>query len=49
MDTLYDIEEKLLNEGYALIDNIFTIEEVNSLLLTISQADTSKPTFSKNK
>ena len=47
MDTLYDIEEKLLNEGYALIDNIFTIEEVNSLLLTISQADTSKPTFRK--
>ena len=47
MDTLYEIEEKLLNEGYALIDNIFTIEEVNSLLLTISQADTSKPTFRK--
>ena len=37
---------KLLStEGFVVIDNIYTLEEINSILETISQADTSKPTF----
>ncbi len=41
------MKEEILNQGFAIIDNVFTDEEINDLLLTISQADTSKPTFRK--
>ena len=41
------IKEKIISAGFAIIDNVFTDEEINDFLLTISQADTSKPTFRK--
>ena len=41
------MKENILNKGFAIVDNVFTDEEINDLLLTISQADTSKPTFCK--
>ena len=47
MDTPYDIKEKIASDGFAIIDKVFTDEEIDNLLLTISQADTSKPTFRK--
>jgi ectoine hydroxylase-related dioxygenase (phytanoyl-CoA dioxygenase family) len=47
MDTPYDIKEKIASNGFTVIDNVFTNEEIDYLLLTISQADTSKPTFRK--
>lgn len=47
MDTTCDIKKKLLNEGFAIIDNIFTPEEINLILQTISQVDITKPTFRK--
>jgi ectoine hydroxylase-related dioxygenase (phytanoyl-CoA dioxygenase family) len=47
MDTPYDIKERILSEGFAIIDNIYTDEEVDGILSTISQVDTSKPTFRK--
>jgi ectoine hydroxylase-related dioxygenase (phytanoyl-CoA dioxygenase family) len=41
------MKEDILNQGFAIVDNVFTDKEVDDLLLTISQADTSKPTFRK--
>ena len=41
------MKQEILNQGFAIIDNVFTDEEISDLLLTISQADTSKPTFRK--
>ncbi|SFQ16273.1 phytanoyl-CoA dioxygenase family protein [Parafilimonas terrae] len=39
------MRKQLSTEGFVVIDNIYTLEEINSILETISQADTSKPTF----
>jgi ectoine hydroxylase-related dioxygenase (phytanoyl-CoA dioxygenase family) len=47
MDIPYDIKEKILSDGFAVIDNVFTTEEINSILQIISQVDTCKPTFRK--
>lgn len=47
MYTLYEIKEKLLCNGFIIIDDVFTTEEVDPLLDTISQVDTTKPTFRK--
>ena len=41
------MKQEIINQGFTIIDNVFTDEEINDLLLTISQADTSKPTFRK--
>lgn len=41
------MKQEISNQGFAIIDNVFTDEEINDLLLTISQADTSKSTFRK--
>jgi hypothetical protein len=41
------MKEDILYRGFAIVDNVFTDKEVDDLLLTISQADTSKPTFRK--
>lgn len=41
------MKENILNQGFAIIDNVFTDEEVDDLLLAISQTDTSKPIFRK--
>jgi hypothetical protein len=34
-------------DGFVIINNVFTGEEIDYLLSTISNADTSKPTFRK--
>ena len=47
MDIPYNIKENISRDGFAIIDNVFTNEEIDSLLLTISQADTSRATFRK--
>ena len=47
MDTPNDIKENISRDGFAIIDNVFTNEEIDSLLLTILQADTSRATFRK--
>jgi ectoine hydroxylase-related dioxygenase (phytanoyl-CoA dioxygenase family) len=47
MDIPCDIKEKLLSEGFAVIENVFTTQEVNTILQTISQVDTTNPTFRK--
>jgi len=41
------MKDDILNKGFAIVNNVFTEEEVNDLLLIISQTDTSKPTFLK--
>ncbi len=47
MEILYDIEQRLSDKGFAIIDNVFTTEEIALILQTISQVDTTKPTFRK--
>ncbi len=42
-----NINETIANDGFAIIEKVFTEGEIDDLLLTISQADTSKPTFRK--
>ena len=41
------MKQDILDEGFAIIDNVFTDEEIDNLLLTISKVDTTKPTFRK--
>ncbi len=43
------IKERLLFEGFAVIDNIYSEKEISSILDAISLVDTSKPTFRKTK
>lgn len=47
MDTTNDIKEKILSDGFAVIDSVFTTDEINSIVKVVSQVDTSKPTFRK--
>lgn len=47
MDTTHDIKEKILNDGFVVIDKVFSTDEINSILQTISEADTSRPSFRK--
>lgn len=47
MDKPYDSKEKLISDGFAIIDNVFTSDEIASILQAISQVDTTKPTFRK--
>ena len=47
MDTTYGSKEKLISDGFAIIDNVFTSDEITSILQAISQVDTTKPTFRK--
>jgi len=47
MDKFYDIKERILSDGFAVIDGVFSTEEVNSILQALSQVDTSRPTFRK--
>lgn len=47
MNTAYNIKKKILSNGFAIIDNVFTVKEINSILETITQVDTTKPTFRK--
>lgn len=48
MTATCDIENKVSGEGFAIIDNVYTAEEVDAILHTISEADTSKPAFRKS-
>ena len=47
MDTSKDIKEKISGEGFAVIENVFTDEEVENLLSCISRVDSSKPALRK--
>jgi len=47
MQTQPDIKEKILTDGFAVIENVFNENEIESLLLVIAKADISKPTFRK--
>ena len=47
-ESLKIMKEDILQKGFAIIEDVFTEEEINNLLLTISQADTSKSTFRKS-
>ncbi len=42
-----NIKEKIENDGFALINNLFTEKEIDHLLCIISQADASHSTFRK--
>jgi ectoine hydroxylase-related dioxygenase (phytanoyl-CoA dioxygenase family) len=42
-----NIKEKLSSDGFAIIDDVFTTEEINQILKAISQVDTTRPTFRK--
>jgi hypothetical protein len=47
MDLANEIKEGLLLEGFAVIKEVFTTEQVDSILQTISLVDKNKPTFRK--
>ncbi|MEP6555609.1 MAG: phytanoyl-CoA dioxygenase family protein [Ferruginibacter sp.] len=38
---------QISNQGFTIVDDVYSAEEINDLLFTISQADNSKPTFRK--
>lgn len=42
-----DYRDNLLNDGYAIADNIFPSEQLQSIVQLIEQADKSAPTFRK--
>jgi ectoine hydroxylase-related dioxygenase (phytanoyl-CoA dioxygenase family) len=39
--------EQLLQDGFTILDDIYTTEEINAILQVIDRADTTKPTFRK--
>jgi hypothetical protein len=41
-------KEQLLTNGFIVISNIFSTEEIENIIATIETADTSKPTFRKS-
>jgi ectoine hydroxylase-related dioxygenase (phytanoyl-CoA dioxygenase family) len=47
MDTLNYIKDKFSSDGFAVINSVFMDNEINAILLAVSQVDTSKPTFRK--
>jgi ectoine hydroxylase-related dioxygenase (phytanoyl-CoA dioxygenase family) len=47
ISSICDFKEIFLRQGFATISHIYTNEEVENLLFTISQVDHSKPTFRK--
>lgn len=47
METSYHVKQKIAGDGFAIIEDVFASKDIESLLFTISQADTSKPTFRK--
>ena len=44
-----NVKKKISGEGFAVINDVFSHEEVDDLLSLISNADNSKPTFRKTK
>lgn len=49
MNTQSGTKEKIDNEGFAVVENIFSNEEVDYLLQIISNTDSSNPSFRKSK
>jgi ectoine hydroxylase-related dioxygenase (phytanoyl-CoA dioxygenase family) len=47
MNTVIQIKEKIESDGFAIVDNVFSHAEIESILATISSGDTSKETFRK--
>ena len=45
--SIFVLKEHLVKKGFAIIENVFTSEEINSILFAISKANTKKPTFRK--
>ena len=45
--TFQNMKTEILNDGFTIIEKVFTDEEISNLLDIISQADTSQPTFRK--
>jgi hypothetical protein len=41
------IKERLSQDGFAIVENVFSKEEIDALISCISNADTSQPTFRK--
>ena len=47
MQLTADIKERIFDEGFAVIENIFDQQEINEILTAINNTDTSRPTFRK--
>ncbi|MEI9809601.1 MAG: hypothetical protein WDO16_18040 [Bacteroidota bacterium] len=47
IQSISDTKEQIAKKGFAIIDNVFTTEEMNSLLSFISGADSARPAFRK--
>lgn len=47
MHTPYSIKEKLLSDGFAIAENVFTDQEIDELILVISQANICRSTLRK--
>jgi len=47
METFYNIKQRLSEKGFAIIENVFTIKEIDLILQTIAQVDNTNPTFRK--
>ena len=47
MQLTADIKERIFDEGFAVIENIFDEQEINEILRVIDNTDTSRPTFRK--
>jgi len=44
-----NIKEKIATEGFAIIEDVFTADEIDLMVKIISAADTSKTTFRKSR
>jgi ectoine hydroxylase-related dioxygenase (phytanoyl-CoA dioxygenase family) len=47
MDNLTKNLEKILNDGFAIVEDIYTPDEIESIIATINKVDQSKDTFRK--
>ncbi|MDX2045685.1 MAG: phytanoyl-CoA dioxygenase family protein [Chitinophagaceae bacterium] len=47
MNSLYKNKEQILSEGFTIIDDVFSSEETDSLVLLLNHLDTSNPNFRK--
>jgi ectoine hydroxylase-related dioxygenase (phytanoyl-CoA dioxygenase family) len=47
MNTFNNSKERIQQDGFAIIDDVFTDQEIDDLIQAISQVDTSRPTFRK--
>jgi ectoine hydroxylase-related dioxygenase (phytanoyl-CoA dioxygenase family) len=47
MDRPNEYGKRISAEGFTVIDNVYTTEEIDSILKVIEQVDTSRPTFRK--